>query len=83
MSDDCERSFSSGRDLVHYKRNPLLSDVIEACACLRYWYGKPTPEAVGTKGMYENGSTTGYEQAFDIFDNEEQIQTAYNNEGIV
>jgi hypothetical protein len=27
MSDDCERSFSSGRDLVHYKRSRILSDV--------------------------------------------------------
>ena len=83
MSDDCERSFSSGRDLVHYKRSRLLSDVIEACTCLRDWYGKPTPKTVRTKSAYENGSTTVYDQAFDVFDDEEQIQTAYDHEGLV
>jgi hypothetical protein len=62
MSDDCERSFSSGRDFVHYKRSRLLSDVIEACTCLRDWYGKPTPKMVGTKSANENGSTTVYDQ---------------------
>jgi hypothetical protein len=83
MSDDCERSFSSGRDLIHYKRSRLLSDVIEACTCLRDWYGKPTPKTVETKSMYEDDSTTAHEQGFDIFDDEEQIQTAYNNGGVV
>jgi hypothetical protein len=70
-SDDCERSFSSGRDLVHYKRSRLLSDVTEACTCLRDWYGKPIPKTAGTKSGSEN---------FDIFDDEEKIQTAYCDE---
>lgn len=80
MSDDCERSFSSGRDLVHYKRSRLLSDVTEACTCLRDWYGKPTPKTAGTKSGCENGNTAAGEQVFDIFDDEEQIQTAYCDE---
>lgn len=33
--DDCERSFSLGREPFHYKRSQLLSDVIEAWTCLR------------------------------------------------
>jgi hypothetical protein len=33
--------------------------------------------------MYEDDSTTAHEQGFDIFDDEEQIQTAYNNGGVV
>ena len=32
---------------------------------------------------HENGSTTVYDQAFDVFDDEEQIQTAYDHEGLV
>ncbi|KAK5110036.1 hypothetical protein LTR85_001794 [Meristemomyces frigidus] len=41
MSDDNERSFSAGRDLITYRRNGLLSDIIEASQCLRQWLGKP------------------------------------------
>ena len=80
MSDDYERSFSSGRDLIYYKRSRLLSDVTEACTCLRDWYGKPTQTIAGTKSGCENGNTAVGEQVFDIFDDEEQIQTAYGNE---
>ncbi|GAB7336563.1 hypothetical protein MBLNU13_g09833t2 [Cladosporium sp. NU13] len=80
MSDDCERSFSSGRDLVHYKRSRLLSDVTEACTCLRDWYGKPTPKTAGTKVGFGNGSTAAGEEVIDVFDDEEQIQTAYCDE---
>lgn len=71
MSDDCERSFSSGRDLVHYKRSRLFSDVIEACRCLRGWYGKPTMKTAGTKGGCENGSTAAGEEVLDVFSDEE------------
>jgi hypothetical protein len=41
MSDDTERSFSAGRDLITYRRSRLHDDIIEACSCLRSWYGKP------------------------------------------
>ena len=41
MSDDAERSFSAGRDLITYRRSNLLDELIEACSCLRNWYGKP------------------------------------------
>jgi hypothetical protein len=44
MSDDNERSFSSGRDLITYRRNLLISDLIEASQCLRQWYGPPEPK---------------------------------------
>ena len=39
MSDNNERSFSSGRDMVTYRRSRLKDDIIEACQCLRSWYG--------------------------------------------
>jgi hypothetical protein len=41
MSDAPERSFSAGRDLITYRRRCLHDDIIEACACLRSWYGNP------------------------------------------
>jgi hypothetical protein len=41
MSDDNERSFSSGRDMITYRRTKLQSDVIEACQCLKSWIGPP------------------------------------------
>jgi hypothetical protein len=40
MSDSNERSFSSGRDLITYRRTRLRSDIIEACQCLKSWYGR-------------------------------------------
>lgn len=39
MSDDNERSFSSGRDMVTYRRTRLQGDIIEACQCLKSWFG--------------------------------------------
>lgn len=44
MSDDNERSFSSGRDMITYRRTRLQSDIIQACQCLRSWYGKRKPK---------------------------------------
>ena len=44
MSDDPERSFSAARDMITYRRNQLSDDIIEACACLRSWYGPPKKE---------------------------------------
>ena len=39
MSDSNERSFSAGRDMITYRRTSLRSDIIEACRCLKSWYG--------------------------------------------
>ena len=44
MSDDPERSFSAARDMITYRRNQLTDDIIQACACLRSWYGPPKKE---------------------------------------
>ena len=44
MSDDPERSFSAARDTITYRRNQLYDDIIQACACLRSWYGPPKKE---------------------------------------
>lgn len=38
MSDDNERSFSAGRDMITYRRTRLLDDIIEACQCLKSWW---------------------------------------------
>ena len=40
MADDNERSFSSARDLITYRRNRLKEDIIEASECLHNWYGR-------------------------------------------
>ena len=39
MSDNNERSFIAGRDMITYRRTRLRSDIIEACQCLKQWYG--------------------------------------------
>ena len=44
MSDDPERSFSAARDMITYRRDQLNDDIIQACACLRSWYGPPKKE---------------------------------------
>lgn len=79
MSDACERSFSSGRDLIHYKRSRLLCDVIEACTCLRNWYGKPAPRKVRTKEVDKHGNTVVVEHEFDVFDDEERVKDAHGS----
>ena len=66
MSDDPERSFSAGRDMVTYRRSNLLDDIIQACMCLRSWYGPPKPKKKGK--TYE----------FEAFDEEIKIQEAYS-----
>jgi hypothetical protein len=63
MSDDNERSFSSGRDMITYRRTALLSDVIEACQCLKSWLTLPEPR------RYEDGTVEA------VFDNDEVVQT--------
>ena len=40
MSDDNERSWSSGRDMITYRRTRLKSDPIEACQCLKSRYAE-------------------------------------------
>jgi len=80
MSDDCERSFSSGRDLIHYKRSRLLCDVIEACTCLRDWYGKPSAKRARAGKVDESGKEVASEQSYEYFDCEEQVQDAYSSD---
>jgi hypothetical protein len=48
MSDNPERSFSAGRDMITYRRSQLGSDIIEACAFLRSVYGPPVRARAGT-----------------------------------
>lgn len=64
MSDDPERSFSSGRDLITYRRSNLHDDIIEACSCLRSWYGPPV----------QAGASKAGEAAFD---DEDEIEEQY------
>lgn len=45
MADDNERSFSSARDLITYRRNRLKDDIINASECLHNWYGRPQARA--------------------------------------
>ena len=48
MSDECERLFSSAKLLLTDRRSRLKMDVIEACECLRAWFGRPS------KPKYDN-----------------------------
>ena len=64
MSDDNGRSFSSGRDMVTYRRTRSKGDIIEACQCLKSWLPLP-------KGRrHENGNIES------VFDEEDGIQDA-------
>jgi hypothetical protein len=68
MSEDNERSFSAGRDLITYRRNRLMSDIIEATQCLRQSYGPP--QQIRTrKGTLDNA-----------FDNEDKLQEDYDRQ---
>ena len=44
MSDECERLFSSAKLTVVDRRGRLKADIIEACECLRAWYGEQNVE---------------------------------------
>ncbi|KAA8612756.1 Dimer-Tnp-hAT domain-containing protein [Pyrenophora tritici-repentis] len=44
MSDECESLFSSAKLTIVDRRGRLKADIIEACECLRAWYGKPQAE---------------------------------------
>ncbi|KAI1509632.1 Dimer-Tnp-hAT dimerization containing protein [Pyrenophora tritici-repentis] len=44
LSDECERLFSSAKLTIVDRRGRLKADIIEACECLRAWYGKPQAE---------------------------------------
>jgi hypothetical protein len=48
ISDNPERSFSSGRDMITYRRSQLASDIIEACAFLRSAYGPLSKDRSGS-----------------------------------
>jgi hypothetical protein len=63
MADDNERSFSSARDLISYRRNRLKEDIVEASECFHNWYGRPEANAglvSGNRvwGNEETGITT-------------------------
>lgn len=66
MSDDAERSFSSGRDLITYRRNRLSADIIEATQCLRNWYGRPLKTDPGKAEVYS------------AFDDEDTIEQEFH-----
>jgi hypothetical protein len=48
MSDNPERSFSAGRDMITYRRSQLSSDIVEAYAFLRSVYRPPVRARAGT-----------------------------------
>ncbi|KAM4066278.1 ribonuclease H-like protein [Hirsutella rhossiliensis] len=56
MSDKCERLFSSAKLGIVDRRGRLKADIIEACECLRAWYGKPRAEDSEDSGDSENES---------------------------
>lgn len=50
MADDNERSFSSARDLITYRRNRLKEDIVGASECLHNWYGRPEATTGASSG---------------------------------
>ena len=54
MSDECERLFSSAKLTIVDRRGKLKADIIEACECLRAWYGKRQVEDSSDSGDSEN-----------------------------
>lgn len=44
MSDECGRLFCSAKLTIVDRRGRLKVDIVEACECLRAWYGKPQVE---------------------------------------
>lgn len=57
-ADDDERSFSSARDLITYRRNRLKDDIIQASECLNNWYGRPQADIASRDG----GCAADYEE---------------------
>lgn len=57
MSDDNERSFSSARDLITYRRNRLKEDIIGASECLHNWYGRPGANATSTESRLDDSAS--------------------------
>jgi hypothetical protein len=86
MSVDCERSFSSGRNLLTYRRSRLIEDLIEACIYLRNRYGNPTPVAVpqtmkddeGNVLLDTDGIPIQKDRFVPPFDEEDEIIADYN-----
>jgi hypothetical protein len=56
MSDECERLFSSAKLTIVDRRGRLKADIIEACECLRAWYGRPRFEDSSNEEDSENDS---------------------------
>jgi hypothetical protein len=70
MSDSNERSFSSGRDMITYRRTRLRSDIIEACQCLKSWYGYQETvfdDEDEIEKDYEKNNTAGSEVDDDLY----------------
>jgi hypothetical protein len=38
MSAECERVFSSEKNMITQERNSLAEDIIQACECLKWWW---------------------------------------------
>ncbi len=65
MSDDPERSFSAGRDMITYRCSNLYDEIIQACMCLQSWYRPLTAKKQGR----------GWQAA--EFDDEEVVEEVY------
>jgi hypothetical protein len=52
-SDECERLFSSAKQLISDRRSRLCMDIIEANECLRAWYGRPEKGSFDDKDIGE------------------------------
>lgn len=68
MSDDPERSFSAGRDLLTYRKSNLRDDIIESCSCLRSWFGSPAVKKQGSTWIVDD------------FDDEAKIEEQYQKQ---
>jgi len=56
MSDDPDRAFSSGRNLITFRRNALHSDLVERLELLRNWYPTPTPVRMRNKRQNDDNT---------------------------
>ncbi|TKA63421.1 hypothetical protein B0A49_12977 [Cryomyces minteri] len=54
MSDECERLSSSAKLTIVDRRGRLKANIIEACECLRAWYGRPKVEGSGNRDDSES-----------------------------
>ena len=74
ISDDNERSFSAARNLITYRRNRLMGDLIEATQCLRQSYGHPNTTSTTSPGTTAESAPNDA-----VFDDEDAILSDYND----